>query len=367
MRRILLGTVVVLPFLGMPALGQSTDEGLFTPVEPGDPSSAARALGINIPVRNTPVPDEDPARAVRDGQARARLRDQAAATAQAETPAPSVSAPVGAAPITPPAALVTPPVFESSQPRQVVNVAPSRTELIPVAAQHLNRIVTPFVRPVIQTVATEDEMQTRIEGSIIYIALNETQTIFVHEEGVPEAAVGLALVPRMMPPREIVLNASGTALASQRGSFDRALRAPSRPPVASGRAPEHVQMLHDVMVALAKAEVPEGFRLFDRVTDLRASDVCRADLPVQYDFSNAQMMVSDRHVILIARAVLRGSRAIDLQEVWCNAQPATIGVAYYPYTELVRQGQDTEVYIVLSRDEYEEARPMRRRLVSSGD
>lgn len=370
-RRVLLGSALTVPLLAGAVHAQN--DPLFTPVTPGDPAAAARALGLNIPLPETEAAGEAPtAEEPAEPAGRTRLRDEAAPppdVAAAGSPPPEDSFEPAAAepPIEPPAGLAQPQVFDRSQPRQVVQVAPSRTELIPVASDHLNRIVTPFDKPVIQTVASEEEMQTRIEGSIIYIALNKTQTIFIHEDGEPENAIGLALVPRMMPPREIVLSAAGTSLAARRGDFGRAMRAPSRPPVASGRATPHVQQIHDIIVDVAKGNVPDGFRLFEAVTDVRGSDVCRADLPVNFDFSKAQMMVNDTHVVLIARAQLRGSRPLDLQEVWCAAQPSTVGVAFYPYTELTRQGQDTEVYVVLRRDQYEEARPTRRRLVTIGD
>lgn len=391
-RSILLSTASALFLTATaPAFAQDGDAGLFTPVTPGDPASAAQALGIRIPISDptpapapatTPAPSPGESAAIaaqaaaqgaidpneRDLNERRRLRDDALAVAQTQPRAPEegdgaiqsqrLAPPDRALPVEPAEA------FGRSQPRNVVNVAPSRTEIIPLAAEHLNRIVTPFTRPVIQTVATEDEMQTRIEGNIIYVALSSTQTIFVHEEGRPDAAIGLALVPRMIPPREIVLNASGTSLASRRGDFERSLAAPSRPPVATGRATPHVQQLHDILVEVARGHVPDDFQLYEQVSDVRPSDICRADLPVRFDFSRAQMMVSDTHVVLIARAVLQGSRPIDLEEVWCAAQPATVGVAFYPRTELVRQGQDTEVYVVLARDQYEEQRPTRARLVS---
>ena len=92
---------------------------------------------------------------------------------------------------------------------ETVRVAPGRNVVLVIAGNNLNRILTPFQHPVVNTVSNA---KLKVDGSILYVSLgleDGATTLFITEDGEPEQALSVTLMPQQVPPREIRLALEG--------------------------------------------------------------------------------------------------------------------------------------------------------------
>ena len=79
-------------------------------------------------------------------------------------------------------------------------MTPGVNQLVPVALGHLNRIVTPFAQP---RVNTTSQASTEVRDHVIYVAPSEPVpvTLFITEADSEQQALSLTLVPKRIPAR----------------------------------------------------------------------------------------------------------------------------------------------------------------------
>lgn len=252
-----------------------------------------------------------------------------------------------------------------------VTMFPGRTELLPVAIGHLNRLETPFRNPKVRTSAPETALNISNEGSFLFVSVTEPATIIIHEAGKPDPAITVSLLPRQITPRQVRLGVTPPVqrqidanlvarppAAAIPASASRPAPVATRPGVRAGSSAPHVTQIATVMQAFGQGNVARGYDK-TAVRNFRIEDFCRTNVGVNFSLRGGQAYADRDYIMLIARATSSSRRS--LQEVWCAAHPATAAVAYTPRT-VISQGRPAEVLIMLRRDLLTRPAPQRQRV-----
>lgn len=224
---------------------------------------------------------------------------------------------------------------------------PGRTESVVIAKGKLNRIVTPYADPKVLTV---DNVETKIEGSAVYIATDsETPVSLFISDTETENTTSLQLTPqeRLMPV-EIKIEqdpskASSTEAASSR--TDRFFRQDS----------PYVTEIKAIMQNLGKQQIPQGFTLEEVTNELRSAGVCHS---ANLTFTPGQLLSGHDSRIVIVIAQNNGSAVSIFEEAYCAGENI-MAVAAWPKVRL-ESGEKTEVFILMHFPEGksgEEVRP----------
>lgn len=215
----------------------------------------------------------------------------------------------------------------------VITVRSGETQLIAVATGHLNRIVTPFSEP---EVVTTSDAKYRISGNVVYVAATQSSTLFVTRKGDESVAIGLGLVPKRIPPREITLKLEGQdPLSMVAGRSTKAERWERNQPF--------VETVRGVMRDMALGQVPPGYAM----RTLSRSDTiprCAGPAGMSFSFTDGQVVSGNSLEVLVGVVSSQAPEPVELQESWC-ATPDVVAVAYWPFN-LIGSGEATEVYVV---------------------
>lgn len=234
-----------------------------------------------------------------------------------------------------------------------ITVFPGRTELLPVAVGHLNRLQTPFAQPALRTSASDSAFNVEFDGSYVYVSATQPVTMFIHEKGHPDPAIGVSLIPRRIAPRQVSLSLPPAQLRQADANRASLVRSQTPElPLQNTRIGSryqsgipHVQRISTVLQTFGQGEIPRGFRKGSG--GFNGDDLCRTNVGVNFSFRTGQKYYDAEYVVLIGRAT--SDRRRTLQEVWCAAHPATAAVSFYP-RPVISKGKPTEVLIVLKRE-----------------
>lgn len=207
------------------------------------------------------------------------------------------------------------------------------TEVVPMAINQLNRLRTPFPKPVIKTLG--DAVDTSVEGNVVYVAASSPEkfALFVWNDGDPDQAIALMLLPRDVVPLDIELALDGYEPKS------RALDVSGEPELAEDSYVGHIKSLFR---ALAQGEVPAGYSLRPVSGGLESMPDC---LIPGVQVIPAQLLEGQPYPAIVARAVNRSSEPATIDETAC-ADEQVLAVAAWPRTELA-PGEATELYIAV--------------------
>ena len=199
--------------------------------------------------------------------------------------------------------------------RQDVVVSNGTNTLIPISRGQINRIVTPFEKPNIQTVSTA-EISTR--DNVIYVTTQEEQpvTMFVTPEDDEGLAVSLTLLPQSIPPIQANLMFSqavaGTAAAS---SGQRSLAYSGQARRWEQNQP-YMESLRSIMRELALGNLPRGYSLVDVQSGDAVPDCAQQGL--DYDFTNVQYILGHEFRVFIVAAQNVSSQPKEVLHASCT-------------------------------------------------
>lgn len=223
---------------------------------------------------------------------------------------------------------------------------PGRTESVIIAKGKLNRIVTPYAEPKVLTV---DNVETKIDGSAIYIATDSESPVSMFiSDSESGSAASLQLSPQeLVMPVEIRIEGDPKANAGEAGSSknDRLFRQDS----------PYITEVKSIMQNLGKQQIPQGFTLEGLTDELRAMTFCH-DPGLTYWPGQLLSGHDSRIVVLIAQN--NGLVATTFEESFCAGEN-TMAVAAWPKVRL-EPGEKTEIYLLLRLPEGksgEEIRP----------
>ena len=219
-----------------------------------------------------------------------------------------------------------------------IEIRPGVTEIIRIAVNLTNRIVTPFQKPVVRTV--NDVLVTVEDGGVIYLSTSQEKvpvSVFITEEGDESVAISLVLYPLDVPSREIQL------------TFPEALsrRLPRPEAVRWESSQPYIKTIRDLFREVALGNVPQGYAF--ETTDPAAHDVPTCALPAALTIEFAQTLVGGRMNIHVGRIQNLGPQPIELRESAC-ADMNVVAAAFWPNVFL-DPGVSTEIYVLRRRSQ----------------
>lgn len=219
-----------------------------------------------------------------------------------------------------------------------LNVVPGTTELVRIARNYLNRIITPFEDPKLLTV---NPVEVRKEGSSIYLTTASEKPVGVHilsNDPQDTRSISLTLIPARIPPKTIQLKWGEHALAiSVPASATRAKR--------WEQSSSYEEKLLELVEIVARGEVPEGYSLSP------AQDTVTCTLP-GVTFFAGQRLTGSRFSVFVLRATNAGNSTIELlSHAGCNATGVAL-VAPWPRAYL-EPGASTELYVAVVNEAFE--------------
>lgn len=233
-----------------------------------------------------------------------------------------------------------------------VTVAPGTTVLIEIAIGHLNRIVTPFVSPVVHTVSSAS---TQVDGGIVYVATDseEPVALYVSDGQGSTTALSLTLAPRYVPPREIRLSVPGysrkgsSGVAAPVGATIAPLalaNAAWGPSDNEGSAP-YVAGIVELLRAMAQGRTPPGYQV------TKGAGVAKVRCAQALKVRKTQLTEGPASSV-VAAAVRNGSdRSFTIDQYACDIDNRIIAaVAAWP-RKVLAPGEETEVFLVLAQGE----------------
>lgn len=235
-----------------------------------------------------------------------------------------------------------------------IDISPGQNVIIPCSRDNLNRIVTPFKHPKVQTVS---DATIKVDGTSVYVAPGQDGpvTMFIQDGEREAGALSVTLAPQAMPPREITLKLVGSAAYAmgQGASPDEA--------DAWERSAEYPEMIRKTLTMCALGEVPQGY-------GLRKAD--RKDPVITCSMSGLtiqprQALDGNRLLVLIALLQNTSGSTLQFEESSCYG-PSVLAVSAWPKIHL-DPGEQTELYVVFRRPTAKEQRPGRPSLLGQGE
>lgn len=217
-------------------------------------------------------------------------------------------------------------------------VRPGTTELVRIARNYLNRIVTPFDDPKLLTV---NPVEVRKEGSSIYITTASERPVGIHilpNDPDDTRSISLTLIPARIPPKTIQLTwDEQTSLATRPASDARAKR--------WEQSSAYVEKLLELVEIVARGQVPDGYSLSAAPGELPCT------LP-GVEFFVGQRLTGSRFSLFVLRATNVGGATIEIRSHAGCDFPGVALVAAWPQAYL-EPNHSTELYVAVVNEAFE--------------
>ncbi|WP_411961108.1 type-F conjugative transfer system secretin TraK (plasmid) [Pseudomonas mandelii] len=247
---------------------------------------------------------------------------------------PAVDAPV----VRGPAAVRAEPI----KTMQEILIAPGVNTIIPVALSHLNRIVTPFENPIVQTVT---DAETKVVKNIVYVSTTSETPVamYITPKDDESLALSVTLAPQKIPPIEanLILDEGRSGQKTLGGQGGR--RHYSGVARKWEESQPYMDSIRGIMRAIALNKLPKGYSL----SNLAPGDTvpaCYQD-GLDVDFSRSQVMLGHNFQVLVAVASNTTNQPLLVDETACT-HPNLAAASVWP-NNLLEPGMKTEIYIVL--------------------
>ncbi len=235
--------------------------------------------------------------------------------------------------------------------RSKIVMTPGVNEIVQIAQNHLNRIVTPFDNP---KVTSSSPATTEARDNVIYIGSSNSTpiTLFITEKGSEDLALSLTLIPKKIPPREIflILNNQNnkTKMTKSAKKWEE-----SQPYISS---------LESILKSLALNQLPKGYALTNQ--DTESLPFCR-QTGLKFNFKSGQTVLGHHFIIHIGVTENTSPIAIEFIESTCGDWDIA-AVAAFPRVAL-NPGEQTEVYVIQKRNYKREIKMTRPSLLMAGE
>lgn len=225
---------------------------------------------------------------------------------------------------------------------QDVVVQPGVNTIIPASISHLNRIVTPFEKPVVQSISSAE---IKIFENVIYVSAKDDTpvTMYITPKDDESVAISLTLAPKKVPPIQANL-ILGQPMSGQ-GSPGAGAGAGYR---YSGQAKKweesqpYEESIKGIMRALALQKLPKGYSI-GKLGQFDTLPAC-AQGGMSFDFSRSQVILGHNFKVVIG-LVRNNSVTPEMFDETSCTHPNLAAVAAWP-ENMLEPGQRTEVYIV---------------------
>jgi conjugal transfer pilus assembly protein TraK len=225
--------------------------------------------------------------------------------------------------------------------RQDVVVASGTNTLIPISRSQINRLVTPFDSPNIQTVS-QAEIST--SGNVIYVTTQDDQpvTMFVTPEDDESVAISLTLLPQSIPPIQANLIFGRSIQGGAVGMPAMGSTAYSGTARKWERSQPYMDTLRSLMREMAVGKLPRGYS-FGALRSGDSIPAC-AQPALSFDFSKSQLIQGHDFRVYVAVAENISGQTVEFDHGACS-HPNRAAVSSWPH-EMLEPGQKTEVFVV---------------------
>lgn len=241
-----------------------------------------------------------------------------------------------------PASVMKKPVpTQPIESRQDVVVSSGTNTLIPISRGQMNRIVTPFDVPKVQTVSTAD---ISVSGNVLYVTTSEDKpvTMYVTPDDDETVAISLTLLPQGVPPIQANLIlaknvqglASGLPVTSSTNYSGQARK--------WERSQPYMDTLRSLMREMALGKLPRGYS-FGALTNGNKIPAC-AQPSLSFDFSKSQLIEGHDFKVFVATAENVSAKTVEFDHASCT-HPQRAAVSAWP-DEVLEPGQKTEVFVI---------------------
>ena len=218
-----------------------------------------------------------------------------------------------------------------------VPVSPGVNEIIPIAINHLNRVLVPFPDPQIRTTSTADY---QIHDRAIYVTTSTQApvTMYITNGNNESVAISLTLVPRRIAPVEATVDLDTTQEPIKYGSPDDAEQWEESQP--------YVDTLRELMKTLARGGVPQGYSMSETSPSSNLPDCFQPGM--EFDFINGQFLEGRNMQVNVGVVENSSNESLEFVERSCSG-PTVAAVASWPNL-LLEPGQSSEVYVVTHKN-----------------
>lgn len=229
---------------------------------------------------------------------------------------------------------------EPVQTNQTIVIKPGVNTLIPVSIGQTNRIVTPFEKPVVQTLSSSD---IKIAQNVIYISTNEKKPValYITEKNDETTAISLTLLPLEVPPIQanlILSTGLNQGVAGYNGEINTPFTAKAK---QFEQAQPYMETIKVIMRSLALGEVPQGYSMGPLVS---GASIPSCHLPgFEFDFQNAQLIKGHDYSAIVATVRNISGQTLQFDEMACT-HPLLAATAVWP-NNVLAPGERTELYV----------------------
>lgn len=231
----------------------------------------------------------------------------------------------------------------------VISVKNGVNELISIGIGHANRIVTPFSSPSVLSSSLDDGSdddhnalgKIKIQDNVIYVTTEHEYpiTMFIREEGSEQRAINITLVPKKIPPREVVLKFNDDYIN---------LISVSKKAQAWETSQPYVETIKNLFISIARNEIPQGYSI-GKVKSGQYMPSCN-QVGIVFDFAKGQLLNGHNLVVYIGVAKNISNKPIEFNEASC-ANIRTAAVTAWP-NHVLEKGQTTEIYVAVKQQQY---------------
>ena len=239
--------------------------------------------------------------------------------------------------------------LETKDLSQIV-MQPGVNEIIQVAINHLNRIVTPYGKP---KVTSSSPATTEVRDNVVYIGTTEEipLTLFITERGNEEQALSLTLIPKKIPPREIFLKLKK----------DESLPSYTKRAEKWEKSQPYIATIEELFRKIALGELPSGYGF--KATPQSDFPACR-QTGLRFDFKSGQTVAGHHLIVHIGTASNTSPHAIEFIEPTCGDWDIA-AVSAFP-RNVLNPGELTEIYVARKRNYEKEIKVKRPSLLFGG-
>lgn len=227
--------------------------------------------------------------------------------------------------------------------KDVLVMKPGVNQIIPIAINHPNRIVSPFANPEVTTTSLTmgdgkgSCGEVCIKDNVIYIATNKPGlvTMYVTEAGSQNTALSVTMVPKRIPPREVRMVMKDD---QGQGVFARNKKAEKWE-----KSSDYVETIKKAFKKIALGSLPTGYTLHQLSTNGSIPTPACEQYGFHYDFSRAQVMMGYRLNIIVGVVTNTSNKVLAVNEIACGGWDIA-AVAVYP-SPVLNPGESSEIYI----------------------
>src|SRR5438445_5368714 len=137
-------------------------------------------------------------------------------------------------------------------PPAELTLKPGVTEVIPISIGRMNRLITPFSDPIVQTISNAE---IKRQGKVLNVATDQPAAVslFVMDRNDPDHALSITLMPASIPPVHVTVHMEGYTPKPVSRDTEKTTSNPA--------ATAYVDAIKALLRGVALGKVPDGYSM----------------------------------------------------------------------------------------------------------